>query len=209
MDNKVLFAFNVREKTKPGPKKIVVSKKEIIKIKNSRRVLENKIVISPYEIKDNYNHVPNYDYTEVNDDYCFVNARLLEPILPNLNKIALRVVWHLAFLLQPNSNVVKFPMDLINQIHGSKYSGYTWSSIKKLEEYNIINRTNRQSYYVVNHNLFFKGNLKEFATKYKELYGDKQCMFTKKGYVVIDDDFTADIVQKEKEIIKTNNDLKD
>lgn len=201
MDNKILFNFGIREKTKPGPKKIVVAKEEVQTIKTSRRVLENKIVITPYEVDYNYNHVPNYDYTDVNDDYCFVNARLLEPIIPNLTKTALRLIWHAAFILQPNSNVVNFPMYFITQIHGAAKAGNIYKELDKLEEYGIMHRTSRKSYYIVNHNLFFKGNLKEFAEKYKELYGDRKCEFNERGYVIIDDDFSADLIQTKTNLV--------
>lgn len=201
MDNKILFNFGIREKTKPGPKKIVVAKEEVQTIKTSRRVLENKIVITPYEVDYNYNHVPNYDYTDVNDDYCFVNARLLEPIIPNLTKTALRLIWHAAFILQPNSNIVNFPMYFITQIHGAAKAGNIYKELDKLEEYGIMHRTSRKSYYIINHNLFFKGNLKEFAEKYKELYGDRKCEFNKRGYVIIDDDFSADLIQTKTNLI--------
>lgn len=201
MDNKILFNFGIREKTKPGPKKIIVTKEEVQTIKTSRRVLENKIVITPYEVDYNYNHVPNYDYIDVNDDYCFINARLLEPIIPNLTKTALRLIWHAAFILQPNSNVVNFPMYFITQIHGAAKAGNIYKELDKLEEYGIMHRTSRKSYYIINHNLFFKGNLKEFAEKYKELYGDRKCEFNERGYVIIDDDFSANLIQTKTNLI--------
>lgn len=202
MDNKVLFNFGIREKTKPGPKKIVVAKEEVQTIKTSRRVLENKIVITPYEVDYNYNHVPNYDYEEVNDDYCFINARLLEPIFPNLTKTALKLIWHAIYILQPNSNIVNFPMYSITQIHGSVKAGMVYKELDKLEELGLMTRTNRRSYYIINHNLFFKGNLKEFAEKYKELYGDRKCEFDDKGYVIIDNDFSAELIQSKNNLIK-------
>jgi len=186
MDNKILFAFNVREKSKPGPKKIVITKEDVVTVRTSSRRFENTIVISPFTVDENYNHVPNYDYTDVNDDYCFINTRVLEPILPNLGKIALRVLWHIIFLLQPNSNCVKFSTYMADQIHGTQKSGATFKEVSKLEQYGLLRRTNHRSVYVVNHNLFFKGNLKEFAEKYKQLYGDKICELTENGYVILD-----------------------
>lgn len=47
------------------------------------------------------------------------------------------------------------------------------NSINKLQKKNIINKTNTQSLYVINHNLIFKGDLNKFIRQYNKLYEGK------------------------------------
>ena len=186
MDNKVLFDFNIRPKSKPGPKKIVVTKRDIKTNRTDRRQFENSIVISPFEVCENYNHAPNYDYTNVNDDYCFINTRVLEPILPNMSKTALRTIWHFMYLLQPNSNCLSFSIYMVDQIHGNVRSGDIYKELTRMEDYGFIRRTNLRSIFIINHNLFFKGNLNEFAKKYHEKFDNNTPAFNERGYVILD-----------------------
>ena len=47
-------------------------------------------------------------------------------------------------------------------------------------------KTNQQSTYVINHNIIFKGDLNDFAKKYKEIYGDYKGQYDNKGRLIID-----------------------
>lgn len=50
---------------------------------------------------------------------------------------------------------------------------------------NIVLKTNVPKVYLINHNVFFKGNYDEFAQIYKELYDDETATLDEKGRVII------------------------
>lgn len=62
-----------------------------------------------------------------------------------------------------------------------------YKAIKELHDNNLIHKTNKQNFIIINPLHIFKGNLYEFMKLYKKLYGDEPAKTDEKGYIIIDD----------------------
>lgn len=58
--------------------------------------------------------------------------------------------------------------------------------IKELEMNNIIRRTTKQSVYVVNHEMIFKGSYSDFIKVYLDIYKEIGIMLDADGRVILD-----------------------
>lgn len=58
--------------------------------------------------------------------------------------------------------------------------------IKELEANNIIRRTTKQSVYVVNHEMIFKGSYSDFIKVYLDIYKEIGIMLDADGRVILD-----------------------
>ena len=58
--------------------------------------------------------------------------------------------------------------------------------IKELEANNIIRRTTKQSVYVVNHEMIFKGSYSDFIKVYLDIYKEVGIMLDSDGRVILD-----------------------
>ena len=58
--------------------------------------------------------------------------------------------------------------------------------IKELEANNIIRRTTKQSIYVVNHEMIFKGSYSDFIKVYLDIYKEVGYMLDDDGRVILD-----------------------
>lgn len=189
MEHKFDFDIYVKEKTKPMAKKIVVPKATIDKLRH--RVTPDKIVISPFEVLNNYPNSPEYDYNNTSEDYIFVNARLLSSFFDKCNPTMFKIVNYIMYSLKCNSNVVIINQRQLAAMLGDWHVFY-YIAIERLEELGVIAKTNVFQKYIINHNVIFKGNLNEFAKEYKEKYGGIPVTVNELGKVIIDNRSSSD-----------------
>lgn len=71
--------------------------------------------------------------------------------------------------------------DLLNYITNNAKS-----VVKELEMNNIIRRTTKQSVYVVNHEMIFKGSYSDFIKVYLDIYKEIGIMLDADGRVILD-----------------------
>lgn len=183
METKFDFGIYVKEKTKPMAKKIVVPKAVINKLKGIVSI--DKIVISPFEVLDYYPNAPVYNYNEVNEDYIFINSRLFSTFIGRCNPTMFKLLSFIMFSIKPNSNLIKINQRQVAAMLGN-YSNFYPMALDKLESFGVIARTNKLFYFIINHNIFFKGNINEFAKNYKEKYDGIDVKVDEKGKVIID-----------------------
>lgn len=184
MANREVLNFVIKEKSKPGPKKIAIAKEVIQRAVGKIRISD--IVVTPFEVLDKYVQCPDYNTNVTKEDYMFINSKLLAPLLPTLSGRALRILSYIWFILRPNSNVVNFTMRNIYSMYGISENTNIVSNVGELERVNLVRRTNKIGYYIINHNIFFKGNLNKFADKYRELYSLTDIYVDSMGGIVID-----------------------
>lgn len=153
-----------------------------VKDNDSRRT----IAITPFEFKDNYNSFVNINYNDnhINLDYCVVNVAELSKIITRLSDSAIRLLFGFMSNLEADTNFVQFNITHFARIINMTPK-CTGIGINDLIKYNIAVRTNQAFTYVINHNLFFKGDLNKFKDNYKELYGDAIPKYNNEGKLII------------------------
>lgn len=159
--------------------------KGIINTKENNKLV-NKIFITPYEVKDCYNEYPclDYDVDKINPKYCIFNTEFLYNILPKLTKLDTNVLMAIVYNLEPDTNLVKFS-SINYATHISKSGNQILQSINNLIHFNILFPVSSQSTYIINHNIFYKGDLNKFAKEYKIIHKDSVIEYDKKGRIII------------------------
>lgn len=121
---------------------------------------------------------------------CFIqlSKNLIDTIIRDNNSInIINLILYIASNIKFNSNKIILNgntdemIKMFGKNHLSRY-------IDILEDKNIIKRTDKQSVYVVNHNMIFKGNYFDFIKTYKQIYGDIGTNIDIKGRVKLFDD---------------------
>lgn len=153
-----------------------------------RRIRNYTISISPFDFKDNYINFPNVDYNKYPVDYLVIDTKVWALMLRDLPRSAYSMAMQIAYILEPNTNLVKITQQISSALYSrnGKPARYWTTVVHILEEYGFMVKTNQQSTYVINHNIIFKGDLNDFAKKYKEIYGDYKGQYDNKGRLIID-----------------------
>ena len=147
---------------------------------------DGRIVMTPFEIKDNYDTYPNIDYDgkDIDFKYSIIDIRTFGYAFERLSKRSLRVLFNMLYNLENDTNVVRFN---INEL--VKYKNYDqaneYNNYKELIERGLIIRTNLKCTYIINHNVFYKGDLNKFREKYLKFYKDRDLEYNEKGEVII------------------------
>lgn len=153
-----------------------------------KKIYNYKIAITPFDFKDNYENFPNIDYNKYSTDYLVIDTKIWALMLRDLPRSVYSMAMQIAYILESNTNLVKITQQISSAIYSrnGKPARYWTTVINILEEYGFLAKTNRQSTYIINHNIIFKGDLNAFAKEYKALYGNYKGVKDKKGKVIID-----------------------
>lgn len=104
-------------------------------------------------------------------DFVMVKYYLIES-LANCIPSAQRLFKVIYRNIQATSNVVQFTYDECKRANVGKYNRQIDQAITDLVNHQVIFYTNVKSMYVINHNMYFKGNWDKFCRMYKDRYGD-------------------------------------
>lgn len=153
-----------------------------------RKLRNYTISITPFDFKDDYSNFPNVDYTKYPVDYLVLDTKVWALMLRDLPRSVYSMAMQIAYILEPNTNLIKITQQVSSALYSrnGKPARYWTTVVKILQEYGFMVRTNQQSTYVINHNILFKGDLNDFAKKYKEIYGDYKGEYDSKGRFIID-----------------------
>lgn len=153
-----------------------------------RKLRNYNISITPFDFKDDYSNFPNIDYTKYPVDYLVLDTKIWALMLRDLPRSVYSMAMQIAYILEPNTNLIKITQQVSSALYSrnGKPARYWTTVVKILQEYGFMVRTNQQSTYVINHNILFKGDLNDFAKKYKEIYGDYKGEYDSKDRFIID-----------------------
>ena len=171
-------------------RKLVVSDKKSFKIQAEPFAIAppdilHRIVPTPFEIKENYDTYPNINYESnlIDFKYSIIDIRELGYIYDRLSKASMRVLLNMLYNLENDTNVVKFNISEFSRFR--KYdAAFEYTLYKELIEHNLIIRTNKKCTYIINHNVFYKGDLNKFRDIYNKYYKDYKIEYNKKGEVI-------------------------
>ena len=171
-------------------RKLVVSDKKSFKIQAEPFAIApldilHRIVPTPFEIKENYDTYPNIDYQSnlIDFKYSIIDIRELGYIYDRLSKASMRVLFNMLYNLENDTNFVKFNISEFSRFR--KYdAAFEYTLYKELIEHNLIVRTNKNCTYIINHNVFYKGDLNKFRDVYNKYYKDYQIEYNEKGEVI-------------------------
>lgn len=171
-------------------RKLVVSDKKSFKIQAEPFAIApldilHRIVPTPFEVKENYDTYPNIDYKSnlIDFKYSIIDIRELGYIYDRLSKASMRVLFNMLYNLENDTNVVKFNISEFSRFR--KYdAAFEYTLYKELIEHNLIVRTNKKCTYIINHNVFYKGDLNKFRDIYNKYYKDYQIEYNEKGEVI-------------------------
>lgn len=171
-------------------RKLVVSDKKSFKIQAEPFAIApldilHRIVPTPFEVKDNYDTYPNIDYQSnlIDFKYSIIDIRELGYIYDRLSKASMRVLFNMLYNLENDTNIVKFNISEFSRFR--KYdAAFEYTLYKELIEHNLIVRTNKKCTYIINHNIFYKGDLNKFRDIYNKYYKDYQIEYNEKGEVI-------------------------
>ena len=105
--------------------------------------------------------------------YAQISTDLLSYITNNAKSVV--IIKLICYILKENDETKK----ICSFIHLRRY-------IKELEMNNIIRRTTKQSVYVVNHEMIFKGSYSDFIKVYLDIYKEIGIMLDADGRVILD-----------------------
>lgn len=171
-------------------RKLVVSDKKSFKIQAEPFAIApldilHRIVPTPFEVKENYDTYPNIDYQSnlIDFKYSIIDIRELGYIYDRLSKASMRVLFNMLYNLENDTNIVKFNISEFSRFR--KYdAAFEYTLYKELIEHNLIVRTNKKCTYIINHNVFYKGDLNKFRDVYNKYYKDYQIEYNEKGEVI-------------------------
>lgn len=171
-------------------RKLVVSDKKSFKIQAEPFAIApldilHRIVPTPFEVKENYDTYPNIDYQSnlIDFKYSIIDIRELGYIYDRLSKASMRVLFNMLYNLENDTNIVKFNISEFSRFR--KYdAAFEYTLYKELIEHNLIVRTNKKCTYIINHNVFYKGDLNKFRDIYNKYYKDYQIEYNEKGEVI-------------------------
>lgn len=146
----------------------------------------SRIFLSPFGFEKTYATFPNVNYNNkgINLKYVNINALALYTIFPHLPRVAIGMLMAILNNLEPDTNIVIFNKREYARNINRDYENINVQS-KALYDHNIICRTDKLFTFMINHNIFFKGNLEQFRKDYYDLYGDKEAEFNDKGCVIL------------------------
>lgn len=174
-------------------KELIITQNTIKKYENNRsrfinskhgkydnRFLEKKAIdgydyisVTPFPFKERYSNISSESI--VNADYCLINIRELKNL--RLTGSEYSYLFHLLTHLDFDANIVI--VKDFSYISTATVYEYIIDFVNK----NILVPMNRQGYYVINHNLFFKGDLTKFKDKYFKLYGDAKPIYDERNRI--------------------------
>lgn len=117
--------------------------------------------------------------------YAQISTDLLNYITNNAKSVVIvKLICYIAKTIKFNSNKIILKENdetkkICSFIHLHRY-------IKELEMNNIIRRTTKQSVYVVNHEMIFKGSYSDFIKVYLDIYKEIGIMLDADGRVILD-----------------------
>ena len=117
--------------------------------------------------------------------YAQISTDLLNYITNNAKSVVIvKLICYIAKTIKFNSNKIILKENdetkkICSFIHLHRY-------IKELEINNIIRRTTKQSVYVVNHEMIFKGSYSDFIKVYLDIYKEIGIMLDADGRVILD-----------------------
>lgn len=154
----------------------------------TKKIYNYNIAVSPFEFKDSYDNFPEIDYDKYPIDYLVIDTKVWALMLRDLQRSVYSMAMQIAYILEPNTNIVKITKEVSSALYSrsGKPARYWTTVVNILQDYGFMVRTNQKSTYVINHNIIFKGNLKGFAEKYKEIYGDYKGCYNEAGNFIID-----------------------
>lgn len=172
-------------------RKLVVSDKKSFKIQAEPFAIApldilHRIVPTPFEVKENYDTYPNINYESnlIDFKYSIIDIRELGYIYDRLSKASMRVLFNMLYNLENDTNIVKFNISEFSRFR--KYdAAFEYTLYKELIEHNLIVRTNKKCTYIINHNIFYKGDLNKFRDIYNKYYKDYQIEYNEKGEVIV------------------------
>ena len=143
----------------------------------------HRLVISPFEIKDNYDSFPTYQspYGECNLDNCVINTR--ELVKCDLTQIEFKFFLSMLTNLEENTNRFECTLNNISAAIGCGAKPYTF--VTNLVAKGLIERTDCKYIYIVNHNIAFKGDLNKFREDYLRVFGTEKPLYNEHKQVVI------------------------
>lgn len=156
------------------------------KIQTKEQDNTNTVFITPFEVKETYIDYPvlNYKDDNINTKYCIFNTYDLYHLLPKLTKIDINVLLAIIYNLECDTNLVKFSANNYS-IQIGKHFPHILQAVNDLIHFNIIAKTNSQNAFIINHNLFYKGDLNKFVFIYNNLYSNKSVEYDDKGRIII------------------------
>lgn len=171
-------------------RKLVVSDKKSFKIQAEPFAIApsdilHRIVPTPFEVKENYDTYPNINYESnlIDFKYSIIDIRELGYIYDRLSKASMRVLLNMLYNLENDTNIVKFNISEFSRFR--KYdAAFEYTLYKELIEHNLIIRTNKKCTYIINHNVFYKGDLNKFRDIYNKYYKDYKIEYNEKGEVI-------------------------
>ena len=108
---------------------------------------------------------------------------IIDELADNPNLI--RLIKYIASNIEYDSNKIVLSSSDKNIIKIIKAGNNLSRYINKLEEHNIIARTNKRSVYVVNHNMIFKGTYTTFVDDYMKIYPNVDVIIDNDKKVII------------------------
>lgn len=187
--NKFIISSNVSDDKIKSIGKIAISKSDVDKANN--RVRYNRIAITPFKVEDEYPEYPKFNPEKrfVHEDYVIVNSRLLCQSMIRCTKSAFEVLNHIWYNMRPETNILTLSVSkIVKDISASLNT--ILKGVESLKLANIIQRTNLRNTYIIDHNLFFKGNINKFVKEYRKLYGNAVAQIDETTGQVIINSFT-------------------
>lgn len=136
--------------------------------------LFNELVRS-YQVNLTIDVVKGFNFT--------MAGNIFDLIAPKLRRETFLLASYIRLNILYNSNFI--------EITEKDYMGYTglsrdkfYDAINDAINNKIISKTTRKSIYIVNHNMIFKGRIKDFITAYKIKYSDG-CKVDNKGKIIL------------------------
>lgn len=171
-------------------RKLVVSDKKGFRIQAEPFTIApldilHRIVPTPFEVKDNYDSYPNINYEGKGIDfkYSIIDIRELGYIYDRLSKASMRVLLNMLYNLENDTNIVKFNIGEFARFRKWD-AAFEYTLYKELIEHNLIVRTNKRCTYIINHNVFYKGDLNKFRDVYNTYYKNYEIEYNEKGEVI-------------------------
>lgn len=169
MGNKIIFRFD---------KKL---SREVYN-KRSKRMIDDIDSVAPspfyYDYTIDYKEKMNEIYGDymvalnkksISREAFITKSQSLSFIQTKLGKPACNLLGVIELKLQYNTNFV-----IVTEQDFVEFAGYSkpvfYEALKELVANHILALTNKRSFYIINHNLLFKGELAKFIANYKDKY---------------------------------------
>lgn len=154
------------------------------KVRETEIILE-EVIPSPFFVEAEASRIKIIQSFYERRGYAQISTDLLNYITNNAKSIVIvKLICYIAKTIKFNSNKIILKENdetkkICSFIHLRRY-------IKELEMNNIIRRTTKQSVYVVNHEMIFKGSYSDFIKVYLDIYKEVGIMLDDDGRVILD-----------------------